>query len=336
MIARKKARHMVTESIAKPQRNNWLWRIFSLVIAAIIVIFMLSLVSWSAFLNLLSQLSPLNLIAAFFVYVLLNFWRSLRYITLLDRDDLSMWHVFPIALYHNFLVRLLPFKLGEVSYILLMRNRLDVSVKEGVSSLFGSRLLELLVIILVAAVSLLLSGEILPNQSGLALILVIGCLLGGIIGFYYMGAIIRFMMRLIPLQTRFTFPGKITERLAALAQEFDRLRHPRIFAKALFWSSFTYGSSFGVNWILLQAIGIHLDIVTLIVLVSLGMFATAFPFNISGFGVVELSWAYGLTALLGYPGNEAAAIGLMLNGYQLICAAISGLVAYWVIQLQGH
>lgn len=327
---------MLTETLEKPQQKKWLWRIVSLLIAAVIVIFMLSLVNWSTFLSLLAQLSPMSLIAAFLVYVLLNFWRSLRYIALLDRDDISVLRVFPIALYHNFLVRLLPFKLGEVSYIVLMRNRLDVSMKEGLSSLFGSRLLELLVIILVAAVSLLLSGEILPNQGGLALILVVGCLLGGIVGFYYMGTTIRFIIGVLRLQTGMSFLGKIADRLDSLAVEFDRLRHPRIFTKALFWSIFTYGSSFGVNWILLQAVGVQVDVVTLVAIVSLGMFATAFPFNISGFGVVELSWAYGLTMLLGYASDEAVAIGLMLNGYQLICAAISGLVAYLVMQMQGH
>jgi glycosyltransferase 2 family protein len=323
---------MLRKSSEEAQQNNWLWRIISFVIATVIVIFMLSLVSWSKFLGLLAQLSPLSLIAAFLLYVLLNFWRSLRYIALLDRDDILVWRVFPIALYHNFLVRLLPFKLGEVTYIVLMRNRLDVSMKEGVSSLFGSRLLELLVIILVAAISLLLSGEILPNQSGLAFILVVGSLLGGMLGFYYMGAIIRFVIGLLRSQSSISFLGKIAERLESLAEEFDRLRHPHIFAKALFWSIFTYGSSFGVNWILLQAVGVQVDVVTLVILVSLGMFATAFPFNISGFGVVELSWAYGLTLLLGYAGDEAVAIGLMLNGYQLICAAISGLVAYLLLQ----
>lgn len=324
---------MATETLQQPKKVNWLWRIISFAIALLIVGFMLSLVSWSKFLGILTQLSPLSLFGAFAVYVLLNFWRSMRYIALIDRDDIPVLRVFPIALYHNFLVRLLPFKLGEVTYIVMMRNRLNVSMKEGVSSLFGSRLLELLVIILVAAASLLLSGEILPNQSGLAVILVVACLVGGVVGFYYMASILRVITGLM---RRLNLFEKIADKLDSLALEFDRLRQPRIFVKALFWSIFTYGSSFGVNWILLQAIGIQVDVFTLIVLVSLGMFATAFPFNISGFGVVELSWAYGLTVLLGYASDEAAAIGLMLNGYQLICAMVSGLLAYLVVQLQGH
>lgn len=309
----------------------------SLLIAGMIVAVMLAQVDWAAFWRILQELSPVHLVGAFAVYVLLNFFRSLRYITLLDRP-LAIRRVFPIALYHNFLVRLLPFKLGEISYIVLMQKRLNVPVKAGVSSLFSSRLLELLVIVLVAAVSLLGSGDVLvlPYQGAIAGVLVAGCLVGGVVGFYYMGAILRTIARLLRRLFAVSLLLSIADKLEGLAQDFDRLHHPRIFAWALFWSLFTYSCSFGVNWILLMAIGIQPDLSTLVVLVSLGMFATAFPFNISGFGVVELSWGFGLTVLLGLTMGEATSIGLMLNGYQLLCAALSGTVGYVVVQWQAH
>lgn len=317
----------------KKKPVNWTWRIISIVVASALIVFMLSLIQWGDFFDVLSRLSWQSLAFAFIVYVSLNLWRSFRFVVLLNRDDLSVLRVFPIALYHNFLVRLLPFKLGEFTYIVLMRNRLNVPVEEGVSSLFGSRLLELLLIVLVGAVSLLLSGEIVPNQGGLAIVLVVFCLIGGIIGFYFIGTIIRFVNRLLVRFDSVSLIAKLVERLQILASEFDRIRHPAIFAKALFWSCFTYGSSFAVNWILLVAVGINVDPVTLIILVSLGMFAAAFPFNISGFGAVELSWTLGLTTLVGLSRSEATSIGLMLNGFHLIAAAISGIIGYIVVQM---
>lgn len=315
---------------------NWTWRIISLVLAAGLIIFMLSLVEWDAFLEVLLRLSPSSLLAAFLIYVLLNLWRAFRFVALLNRDDLSAWAVFPIALYHNFLVRLLPFKLGEFSYIVLMRNRMNVRVEEGVSSLFGSRLLELLMIVLVAATSLLLSGEFVPNQGGIGIGLVIFCVVGGIVGFYYMGKILRIVIKLLNKLDAISLVNKLTRQLEKLATEFDRISQPKVFGKALFWSIFTYGSSFAVNWVLLAAVGLDVDVVTLVILVSIGMFATAFPFNISGFGAVELGWTWGLTTFAAYSVEEAVSIGLMLNGYQLICAAISGLLGYGVVQVWGN
>lgn len=325
--------HRGTENTEKKNSRQWLFRTVNLLIAAGLIAFVLWQVDWAAFVDVLSRLSPLSLVAAFGVYVALNFFRSLRYIALLDRP-LPVLRVFPIALYHNFLVRLLPFKLGEFSYIVLMQRRLGISVKEGVSSLFGSRLLELLVIVLVAAVSLLLSGQLVPNQGGVAVLLVVACIVGGVMGFYYMGSLLRMTIRVADAILPDALMRRVRDKLIGLAIEFDRLRQPRLFARALFWSCFTYGCSFGVNAILLFAVGIQPDVVTLVVLVSLGMFATAFPFNISGFGAVELSWAFGLTTLLGFTVGEATSIGLMLNGYQLICAAISGFLGYLVVQVR--
>jgi uncharacterized protein (TIRG00374 family) len=330
---------MTAETIVQEKPLNprkLLWRGVSLLIAFTLIGLMLSLIDWSAFWDVLSRLSPTSLITVFLIYMLLNFFRSLRYIALLDRDNVPLHIVYPIALYHNFLVRLLPFKLGEFAYIVLMRNRLNIPVKEGVSSLLGSRLLELLIVILVFAVSLLFSGGIMANQQVLAVILGIGSIVGGIVSFYYAGLIIRaattVMRRLIKLNPVNSFANK----LDSLAAEFDRIRHPKIFARALIWSCFTYACSFSVNAILLWAVGLDVDPVTWIVLVSLGMFATGVPFNISGFGAVELSWTFGLTTFAGYAAGEATSIGLMLNGYQLICAALSGLIGYVVYQWQQN
>lgn len=322
-----------SETVIKKKSVNWTWRVISIVIASAIIIFMLSLIQWQDFVDVLSRLSWQSMALAFVVYVLLNLWRSFRFVALLNRDDVIVSRVFPIALYHNFLVRLLPFKLGEFAYIVLMRNRMAVPVEEGVSSLFGSRLLELLMIVLVGAVSLLLSGEIVPNQGGVALVLVVFCVVGGIVGFYFIGSIIRFANRILNNFIGISIIQTLIERLEKLAIEFDRIRNPNIFAKALFWSCFTYGSSFAVNWILLVAVGINVDLITLIILVSLGMFAAAFPFSISGFGAVELSWTLGLTTLLGMGSSEATSIGLMLNGFHLIAATISGVIGYGVIQI---
>lgn len=334
-IDRKKLSLTTTSPEIEKKSVNWTWRIISTVLALALIGFMLSLIQWGDFVDVLKRLSVQSMVAAFAVYVFLNLFRSFRFVALLNRDDISPWRVFPIALYHNFLVRLLPFKLGEFSYIVLMRNRMTVSIEEGVSSLFGSRLLELLMIILVGAVSLLLSGEIIPDQGVLVIVLVIGSIIGGIVGFYYVGTMIRLFNRMMGAFDNIGIVATLIEKLESLAIEFDRIRNPKIFARALFWSCFTYGSSFVVNWILLVSVGIHVDPATLVILVSLGMFATAFPFNISGFGAVELSWTLGLTTFLAMSSSEATSIGLMLNGFQLLCAAISGGIGYAVVQVTG-
>lgn len=312
--------------------RQWLWRIISLLVALALVVFMLSLIDWSAFLAVLRQLSLWSLLASFGVYVILNFFRALRYRTLLQHENTPLAHLFPIGLWHNFLVRLLPFKLGEITYPVMLRQRLAVPVEDSVSSLFGARLLELLVIVIIAAGSLLLAGDVLPGSGAGLIVLMLLVTLAGVFGLYYAGALLRVVVGALRRLARFSVVERLSQRLDVLALKFDRLRQPRVFVMALVWSLCTYACSFGVNAILLYAVGVQPEPAVLIILVSLGMFASAFPFNISGFGAVELSWAFGLTLLLGYSAGEGTSIGLMLNGYHLICAGISGSLGWLVVQ----
>jgi glycosyltransferase 2 family protein len=316
----------------KHKRSKWLWRVVNMVIAIALVAYMLSQVEWATFIALLQQLSPAWLIAAFIAYFLQNVFRSYRYITLLDRDDVPVLSILPIALYHNFLVRVLPFKLGEFSYIVLTRNRLNVPMQEGVSSLIGSRLLELLMMVAVVAISLPFAGNLLANQDTLAIVLSIGSVIAVIIGFYYTGTILR---GIVVVLRRILHTNKATLfilKLESFAAEFDRICQPRIFIRALIWSCLSYASSFVTIAIMLYAVGLRVDAVTTVILISIGMFATGIPFNVGGFGAVELGWAFGLTTFATYEMGEATSIGLMINGFQVLSAALLGLIGYGILQ----
>jgi glycosyltransferase 2 family protein len=316
----------------KSKRRTWLWRAVNLIIAIVLVAFMLSQVEWSTFTDLLQQLSPVWLVAAFTAYFLQNVFRSFRYITLLDRDDVPLLSILPITLYHNFLVRVLPFKLGEFSYIVLIRNRLNVPMQEGVSSLLGSRLLELLMMVAVVAVSLPFAGDLLANQDTLAITLSIVSVLGVIVGFYYTGTILRWIVVVLRRVLRMDKANSFILKLESFAAEFDRICQPRIFIRALIWSYLSYGSSFVTIAIMLYAVGVRVDAVTTVVLISIAMFATGIPFTVGGFGTVELGWAFGLTTFATYEMGEATSIGLMINGFQVLSAALLGLAGYGILQ----
>jgi len=267
------------------------------------------------------------------VYLLLNFFRCLRFKSLLNRDEIDLPTLFPISLYHNFLVRILPFKLGEVWYVVLMRRYFGVSVEEGVGSLFASRMLELLVIVIVGTAALLTSGTVLAGQSALqALFLII--ILAAVPLLYFAGLILRAMAVVIQ-RAPIALVNKAAVRVDSMAREFDRLRHPRVFLVGLFWSIFTYGCSFAANAILLAATGIQLQPSMLILAITLSMFASAFPFNVAGFGMVEMSWGFVLPTLLKVSQGDAVSIGLLLNGSQIVTSIVYGIVAYLVLLAWG-
>ncbi len=320
-------------------KRQLLGRLVSIVITVALLVYVVNDVEWRDFDKLLSRVSLTSLSLAMLSYLALNLLRSLRFRVLLDKSDTPMRILIPITLYHNGLVRWLPFKLGELSYIVLLRRRLNYSMEEGVSSLVGARLLEMLIIVLVFAFGIVFSGkQFAEDRSGLIFLTVLVFLLS-VIGLYFAGDLIRFLWRAVQrplglvLNTQSEFVIRITAKLGEIAIELDRIRHPRLFFSALLISCFTYTSSFLTNYILLRALGLEVGLPIMIIIISIGMGGSAFPFTLSGFGVVEVSWKLGLTLFAGLPDSDASTIGLLLHAFQLIAAALYGLVGYLLIRL---
>jgi len=333
-----------TSAMSSPKRKpintrQLIWRGISILVTVVLLIYLIGNIEWEEFGELLGRVAGISLLGAFASYLTLNILRAIRFRTLLDKSETPLRVLIPITLYHNFLVRLLPFKLGEISYIVLLRTRLNYSMESGVSSLFGARILELLIIVVVFAFGIVLSGEQFANQRNGLLVIVAVVFVGSVVGLYFAGTIIRVSLNVMNrilsriTSTPFGFMEKVNTKLEEMAVEFDRIRHPRLFFTALFISLFTYTSSFMTNYILLTAIGLDEAFPVVITIISIGMFASAFPFSVSGFGVVELSWLFGLTQFAGFAESEATSVGFLLHGFQVVAATLYGIIGYALIHM---
>ena len=336
------ARHPAKNSPDPARRTRqWLWRLASLLITAFLLIYLLGEISEADFGEVLRRVSAGSLFGAMLSYLILNLLRALRFRILLDKSDAPLRILIPITLYHNGLVRLLPFKLGELSYIVLLRSRLNYSMESGVSSLLSARLLELLIIVIVFATGTLLSGVQFadPQAETLLTAMMILIFIASVIGLYFGSSLLRALLRIIRpiLSALTTSESRLTARLESqllkIADQLEDIRNPRLFASALLISCFTYLSSFMVNYILLRAVGLEADLPTTIIIISIGMFGSALPFTPSGYGVVEWAWVIGLTGFAGYETAEAGTIGFILHGFQVITAALYGLGGYLLIRI---
>ena len=327
------------QSPAKRDRRQLLVRVVSIIVTVALLAALVGEVEWAEFDQLLGRVALSSWLGALLAYLGLNLFRALRFRVLLDKDDTPWRLLVPITLYHNFLVRALPFKLGELSYIALLRSRLNYSMEEGLSSLFGARVLELLIIILVFASGVLTSAEALAQQRDGLMLIIVATFFICISGLYFGGGLLRASASLLLPGIRRLFGGKrlLIDALESgwlqLADELDRIRQPRLFLSALMISCFTYSSSFLTNYVLLRALGIQLDLPGMIAIISIGMFASAFPLNVSGFGVVEVAWRFGLIQFAGWNESDATATGFLLHGFQLFAAALYGLAGYLLIHL---
>lgn len=329
----------MANSTKQRDRRQLIVRLLSVFVTVALLAILVGEVEWAKFDQLLGRVAPVSWLGALLAYLALNLFRALRFRVLLDKDDTPWRLLAPITLYHNFLVRALPFKLGELSYIALLRSRLNYSLEEGVSSLFGARVLELLIIILVFATGVLTSAEALAQQRDHLMLIIAAIFLVCVVGLYFGGSLLRSAAgALLPhirrlMRSRSELLTALESAWLQLADELDRVRQPRLFLSALFISCFTYSSSFLTNYVLLRALGIQVDFSGMIAIISIGMFASAFPFNVSGFGVVEVAWRFGLVQFAGWNEADATATGFLLHGFQLFAAALYGLAGYLLIHL---
>jgi uncharacterized membrane protein YbhN (UPF0104 family) len=304
--------------------------------------YLLRNVDLDEFSRLASNVPVWSLVLAFGLYLLLNFWRAVRFRVPLNKNEAPLRILFPITLYHNFLVRTLPFRTGELAYVTLLRQYLHQPVSEGFSSLLGARLFELLLVIMGGLAGLLLSSSQLVEQGQLVLVFLIGGFLVCLGVIYQAGRLTR-VLRHVWLWLAAHSPMRdhhlvetISEKLQIVAGQLDRMHEPRMFFSMLLLSTCTYGTNTIFYITVMKALGLEANIGILLPIVSLGMLASFFPLSFLELGVVESGFTFGMVVLAGLQMGQAVPIAFFLHGFQMICAALTGLAGYLMLQLAGQ
>lgn len=326
---------MITENSAgHSARYSQLVRLVGLGLSIFIAIYLLTQIDLSHLEEMLGGLPIANLVVAFAIYMLLNFVRALRFRLLLGDSTLPLRGLYPIALYHNFLVRTLPFKSGELSYLAMVRHHLRQPFGRSVGSLVGARLLDLFVVVSVGVVGLITATGPFVDQAQPAIPIIVLCLILGAVGFYFAGPLLR---RASAWGTKIAANGSprtakgmawAEQRFKTIADQFDEIRQPRTFLAALLLSVGTYVASASFSLVLVESLGITQPPGAMLLIISIAMLAEALPLSVAGFGTVEGGWTVGLTAIAGLAIPEAVSIAFFLHACQLIAASLSGLLGY--------
>ncbi len=315
------------------------WMLVGLAISLGLAWYLLSKVDLNEFARISSNVPLWSLVLALGLYLLLNFWRSLRFRVPLNHKEVPLRVLFPITLYHNFLVRTLPFRTGELTYITLLRQHLHQPVSDSFSSLLGARLFELLLVIMGGVAGLLLSSSQLVEQGQVVLVLLVGGFLVCLGVIYQAGRLTRLVAGLwlwlavrSPLKTH-PVVEKVGQKVQIVASQFDRMREPRMFFSMLLFSICTYSTNAIFYIVVMKALGLETNIGILLPIISLGMLASFFPLSFLELGVVESGFTFGMVVLVGLQMSQAVPIAFFLHGFQMVCAALTGLIGYLMLQL---
>ena len=314
--------------------RRWLFLILGAGISGGMAIYLVQRIDLAHFTVIATETNPLIFPVIFGIYLLLNLFRALRFRLLLDQQHLPIRVLFPIALYHNFWVRTLPFFAGEFSYIALLRRYLKQPVSSGVSSLLFSRLFELLLVLLGGTIGFWTIGKqgSASHQLFTVLFPALALIIAG--GVYFSDSLFKGAVRIfcdmvtIAPWAKPTFHAWVRQKLMAFSSQLERKNAKRLFLKTFAFSCCTYGLSILFYLLLLEACGINLSLGGSLAVISTVIIASWFPFTLSGFGVIEGSWAAGLVIFAGLDLGQGTSVGLFIHACQVLMTASSGMLGF--------
>ncbi len=103
------------------------------------------------------------LVLAFLAYFVNIFLRALRFKNLIYSRPVRWIELVPVSALHNLFMYLMPAKTGDVSYIFLAKNRLNVSLSEGTATLLAARFYDFSVVAFILACILPFSRSGMPD-----------------------------------------------------------------------------------------------------------------------------------------------------------------------------
>ena len=321
----------------KHRLNRLISPLLGLGVSVILVTYLVRQIDYPHFLRLAKNVPLWFFFILFALFFLLNICRALRFRMLLDREDLPLTVLFPITLCHNFFVRTLPLMVGEFSYIALLRRHLKIPISEGVRSLFEARLFDLQFVILGGTFGLLGMGHE-STRYVLTILVLAGVLI--IVNRALFSVLPKGIVQIWTCIIRI-YPWRHTalldsvgHKLGVVSLQLDRFRCLRLLLKALTFSLCTYGINLSCHLLLLSTLNVNQRLSVLFVVISIVMIAAWFPFSLSGFGVIEGSWAGSLVMFTDMEVGAALSVGLFIHCCQVLMTALLGLLGFVLLTPQ--
>ncbi|MBU0757903.1 MAG: flippase-like domain-containing protein [Nanoarchaeota archaeon] len=134
---------------------------FSVMVAVVLVVFLLQQVSVDEVIFQVKSVQVLSIIVMFLVYFLMNVIRALRFNYIL-KEKVSFFEMFKIVNFHLFLINLFPFRLGELSFFVFLKNR-GVELKKSASTLILARIFDIIIYPLIFLIFLIFAKDLPVN-----------------------------------------------------------------------------------------------------------------------------------------------------------------------------
>ena len=296
--------------------------IASFIFTIIVIVFIFKYISLDDIINAVNSVQIKYILIGFIFHFLAYFFRTLVFYSFLTKENVNFNYLLQIHFIQNFYVHIIPASLGEFSFPLLLKKRIDMT--KSFSVLVISRIISLALILFLFLTSGIylfnflkiidLKSNIytLLNYSGLILLIVVLFII------FTIKSKINIQKIIINNKILNKINSKFIKIHTKIKSEMFQLKNVGFIVKIIFYSLLALLCSMTFSIILLKGINIELNIFQVIFVSSIGVAFLILPIkSIGGFGTTEGSWAIGLM-LFGISKQTALQAGFVVHIFALI------------------
>lgn len=316
-----------TPSEPPPRKKSRWQRILKLFLGLGLILFILSIVDFEEVRHILLHLNPWFLLVVVGVFYLERAIMAYKWQALLGAVNIEAPFSLLFQIYTTVPIvgTLLPSSIGGDIYRFFSLSRLKASAKAVLASMVVERLIATVATLLLTTLSLALAFYLMRDRwrhlSGVTWSLVIGgALFAVLVGVVYLSLKID-LYRLAGRYTKYSLVRKLLQ-LYKLSVEYRN--HLPILWRVSVWSFLVQFAPIIKNMLIVLALGIHVSLLEIMVIIPIIILAGRLPISIEGLGVREGLYV-ALFGLVGVSASEAFLLSTMTRIVELLSALPWGL-----------
>lgn len=303
------------------------WKVLIATIITILLLFyLIENVELSAIYQSLALLNVKIILIGLIFYMFSYVFRAIRFKLILG-ESIKLFSLLWIVCIHNFFVQLLPARIGEISYLYLIK-KYGIDKNKNIASIAFARIFDVIIVAVFFFMGLTSIPELLPDFI-ILLIIVIAVLLLLFLILYYLifrQSMVLLMLEWIIRRTNINILKRGIDKFKEVVYEFGSLKSRRLTIGLFISSIFIWGTLYLFMYVFLNAFFNEITIPNAFLIVTLPVIFSILPiYGVAGFGTTETAFLF---ALLWFNENLELAIsaGFVIHGFQLLFFITFGLV----------
>ena len=310
-------------------------KLLSLGSGVLLICWLIAQLDFSSARLILQDISILPIVIGFFFYLISFYLRAKRFSILLAFEG-GLKSIFPIVLVHYTALNIIPARLGELSYVYLLKKFHQIPPGSSVSTLLSARVFDQIAISTLFLLSLGIVDMRTPWLRtvswivGSSLLISVVCLL---LVLAYKHLCLRLLKKLIFRLKWENSP--IIQRIMTLLEEiltgFDEIKSRRKTVLVFSLSLLIWLSILSVNYFVWKAFQIPLSYFEVVLSSTFLILLTVIPFQVfSGLGIRSITWTV-VAGAMGVGKNAAIVSALGSRIISTLFLFILGAYGLWKI-----